>query len=210
MRQVVGEHIPPSGTLRASVLLLHGYAARGAVHRDDGRAFADEGVEVWMPDAPGHGGRADGHLERIAALNAQARRAAIVDLAHSWVPELQRLARERRAAGARRVALVGTSMGGFAALGALRAPRCFDAIAALLAGPDRIAEDELAADRPPVLIGLAGKDAAVPPAPAMDFARRIGAELHEYPESEHLMRGQDWDALWSRVAAFVRRHLAER
>ena len=99
-------------------------------------------------------------------------------------------------------------MGGFAALGALRAPRVLDAVAALLTSPELLDGEDLPRDCPPVLIGVAGQDEAVPPGPAKAFAARIGAELHEYPHSEHLMREQDWLDAWSKTAEFVRRNLS--
>jgi pimeloyl-ACP methyl ester carboxylesterase len=201
------ERIPHVGELRGSVIVLHGYGANGAVHRGDGRAFGGDGVEVLLPDAPGHGRRDDGRLERIARLDEAPRRAAIVGLARDWIPELRRLACECRARGARRVVLVGISMGGFAALGALRPPCSFDAIAALLAAPHLIDDEQVERDHAPLLLGLAGRDQAVPPAPGRAFAQRHGAELFEYPDSEHLMRGEDWHDLWGRTAAFVQRHV---
>ena len=201
------ERIPSPGPLRGSVIVLHGYGARGAVHRGDGRVFHGPGVEVLMPDAPGHGPRDDGRLQRLARLSDADRRAAILEIARRWIPEVRMLAAERRAQGARRVVVVGTSMGGFAALGALRAPRALDAVAALLAGPDLLSEEDLPVASTPTLVGLAGRDEAVSPAPGRSFAARVGAELHEYPHSEHLMREEDWRDLWSHTAAFVRRNL---
>ena len=202
------EHLPAAGALRGSVIVLHGYGASGAVHAGDGRAFAEHGVEVLLPDAPGHGCRDDGRLAKLALLDDGRRRAAILDIARQWIPEVRMLAAERRGRGARRVVVVGTSMGGFAALGALRAPRVLDAVAALLTSPELLDEEDLPQERPPVLIGVADRDEAVPPGPAKAFAARIDAELHEYPHSEHLMREVDWLDLWSQTASFVRRNLS--
>lgn len=60
---------------------------------------------------------------------------------------------------------------------------------------------------PPVLIGLAGRDQAVPPEPGRRFAPAVGAESHEYADSDHFLRAADWADLWARTAAFLRRHL---
>ncbi|MBX3463688.1 MAG: alpha/beta fold hydrolase [Planctomycetes bacterium] len=200
-------HLPCRGRLRASVVLLHGYAAEAAVHRGDCAAFVDGGIEVVLPDAPGHGHRADGTLARIAVLPPDERLAAILALARSWSLELPALAAACRRRGALRVGLVGISMGGFAALAAMPAPCPFDAVAALLAAPVLVDPAAVAPCRPPLLLGLAGRDEVVPPAPGRRFARDYGAELHEYPESTHLMRGEDWSDLWGRTGAFLGRHL---
>lgn len=201
------QHLLCTERLRASVVLLHGYAARAEVHLGDGAAFLSEGTEVVLPDAPGHGHRDDGRLARIAALPDEQRMAAILDVAREHAAELPELAAWCRERGARRVALVGISMGGFAAFGALAAPCAFDAVAALLAAPALVERAAPTPGRPPLLVGLAGRDASVPPEPGRRFATAYGAELHESPESEHIMRPADWFDLWSRTAAFVRRHL---
>ena len=78
----------------------------------------------------------------------------------------------------------------------------------VLTSPELLDGEDLPRDCPPVLIGVAGQDEAVPPGPAKAFAARIGAELHEYPHSEHLMREQDWLDAWSKTAEFVRRNLS--
>ena len=202
--------LPATGTLRASVVLLHGYAARGSVHLADARSLVDEHTEVVLPDAPGHGARDDGRLARIAALPDDPRRAAILAIAREWSAELPSLAADRLRAGADRVGLVGISMGGFAALATLGRPEPFAAVCGLLTAPTLVDPAAVPPARPPLLIGLAGRDAAVPPEPGRRFARDLGAELHEYPESEHLMRAEDWRHLWQRTAAFLRRHLGSR
>lgn len=203
----VSIRLPCSGDLRASVILLHGYAASAAGNRQDGAQLVGEALEVVLPDAPGHGEREDGRLAVIAALPDEQRLAAIYAIARDWLLELPELAAQCRLRGAERVGLVGISMGGFAALGALAEPCAVDAVAAVLAAPALLDAQRLAASRPPVLLGLAGRDRSVPPESGRHFALQYGAELHEYPESEHFMRGEDWADLWARVGAFLRRHL---
>lgn len=200
---------PATGTLRASVILLHGYSASAAVHRGDAATFASATTEVLLPDAPGHGERDDGRLAAIAALPDERRFAAILELARQWGSELPELAARCRERGAQRVGLVGISMGGFAALGALMQPCPFDAVVALLAAPHLVESGAITPGRPPLLLGLAGLDVAVPPEPGRRFARDYGAELCEYPQSGHMMRGDDWHDLWRRTGAFLRRHLAQ-
>lgn len=202
--------LPCSGPLRASVIVLHGHAARGSVHLSDAATFADPHLEIVLPDAPGHGERDDGRLARIAALPGEKRIEAILDLAREWCGELPALAAACRRRGAARVGVVGISMGGFAALGALQQPCPFDAVAALLAAPALVDAARTTPGAPPLLFGLAGRDEAVPPAAGRRFARAYGAELHEYPESGHLMRGDDWADLWAHTATFLRRWLGAR
>ncbi len=200
-------YLPCTDRLRASVILLHGYASRAEAQLGDGAAFVGAGTEVVLPDAPGHGRRADGRLARIVALPEQQRMAAILGVAREWMAELPDLARRCRERGAERVGLVGISMGGFAALGALTEPCPFDAVAAVLAAPTLVDPARLTPGRPPLLLGLAGRDTSVPSEPGRRFARDFGAELHEYPESGHFLRGDDWLDLWGRTSAFVQRHL---
>lgn len=198
--------IPGRGPLRASVLLLHGYMSRAAAHHEDGLPFVGDGVEVVVPDAPGHGSRDDGRQARIGALEESARHPAILEIAREWTGELQWLATRCRERGAAHVAVVGISMGGFTALATL-GPSCpFDAVAAVLAAPTLTDHARLTPGRPPVLLGLAGRDEVVRPEPGRQFAARYGAELHEYPESGHGMRGEDWSDLWRHVTRFLDRH----
>lgn len=66
--------------------------------------------------------------------------------------------------------------------------------------------DELT--RAPLLLLNAGKDTSVPPEAARRFASSHadrGVEYVEYPNSEHLMRPDDWDDLWRRALDFLRR-----
>lgn len=198
--------LPGRGPLRASVLLLHGYMSRAAAHHQDGLPFVGDGIEVVIPDAPGHGSRDDGRQARIGALEESARHAAILDIAREWTGELHWLATRCRERGAVQVAAVGISMGGFTALATL-GPSCpFDAVAAVLAAPTLTDHARLTPGRPPVLLGLAGRDEVVRPEPGREFAARYGAELHQYPESGHQMRSEDWSDLWCHVATFLDRH----
>lgn len=199
--------LPCRGEVRASVILLHGYSSHASVHNEDGKAFVSEGIEVVMPDAPGHGHRDDGRLAQIATLPDEPRLAAIHGIAREWIDELPGLVANCKQRGSSRIGLVGISMGGFSALGALAPPCPFAAIAAVLAAPALLDPTAITPGQPPVLLGLAGRDTAVPPEPGRQFASDYGAELHEYPESKHFMRGEDWSDLWSRTAAFLQRHL---
>ena len=201
------ERLSCTETLKASVILLHGYAASAAIQRGDGQAFVSSDIEVVIPDAPGHGLREDGRIGYIASLGDEQRVTAIVDLAREWVEELADHAAACRERGAARVGVVGISMGGFAALGALSQDCAFDAVAAVLAAPTLVDPGAMSASTPPVMLGLAGKDSAVQPDLGRQFACDHGLELHEYPESEHLMRCEDWLSLWGHTTAFMRRHL---
>lgn len=199
--------LPCQGELHASIILLHGYSSHASVHSEDGKAFVSNGIEVVMPDAPGHGSRDDGRLAQIATLPDEARLAAIHGIAREWIHELPSIIAQCKQRGSLRIGLVGISMGGFTALGALARPGPFAAIAAVLAAPVLLDPAEITPGKPPVLLGLAGRDTAVPPGAGRQFANDYGAELHEYPESEHFMRGEDWNDLWNRTAAFLQRHL---
>lgn len=198
--------LPPSGSdpARASIVMLHGFGADAAVHVGDARPLATHGIQVVIPHAPGHGPRRDGRLEAIAPLPQTARKSAMIDIAREWAHELPALAAAcRQGTRGGPVALLGISMGGFAALAALRQPCPFAAVAALLAAPTLFDDGTATPGEPPVLLGLAGRDEAVPPEPGRAFAQSYGATLLEYPESEHIMRGEDWDDLMGKTTAFL-------
>ena len=188
-------------------MLLHGYLSNAAAHEQDGLALVEDGVEVIIPDAPGHGARDDGRMRRIGALPESQRHQAILEIAREWRGELAWLAARLRERGAVRVGVVGISMGGFAALAALAQPCAFDAVAAVLAAPTLVDVARVTPGKPPLLLALAGRDEVVPAQAGRGFARDHGAELHEYPESMHIMRGDDWADLWRRVGAFFVREL---
>lgn len=200
-------HLPCREHLEASVVVLHGYASHAEANRGDGAAFVDARTEVVGVDAPGHGDRRDGRLEHHASLDEASRRQAIFELARQWASELPAIVEDCRRRGARHVGVVGISMGGLTALRSLHAPSPFDAVAAVLASPVLVDPERLTPPDPPLLVGIAGRDRAVPPEPCRRFALSYGATLLEYPDSEHLMRGEDWHDLWSRVGAFLRHHL---
>lgn len=198
------EHLPAVGDLRASVVVLHGFRASARGQRHDGEAFLAPHVEVVMPDAPGHGARQDETLARLDRLDEARRRVAVLQLAQQWADELADLVASRREAGTARVALVGISMGGFAALARWAAKSSnVDAVASVLAGFDLVQ----GRGECPLLVGLAGRDESIPVGPAEASARAAGAELHVYPDSGHFMRGEDWHDLWRTTVRFVHRHV---
>ncbi len=96
---------------RGGVVVLHGAGSRKENHHDFARVAADLGIAALVPDLRGHG-------ESIGALDAGA------------IDDIALLADELRAqAGLERVALRGSSMGGYFALVAAEAARAAAVVA---------------------------------------------------------------------------------
>lgn len=135
-----------------------------------------------------------------------------------------------------KVGIAGISLGGFIAYAAVPIEKRLEACVAILASPDwtppgdEPVTDELLrlmqyapASRPELfapcalLAANAGKDIHVPPGGSRDFVQRLAAAYRstperlkylEYPESEHLMRDEDWTRLWDVATGWLRNFLA--
>jgi dienelactone hydrolase len=134
------------------------------------------------------------------------------------------------------VGITGISLGGFISFAAVPVENRLAAAVPILGSPDWDHRDGRAAD--PFLLNLmkhspvrspesfapcavlacnAGKDVQVPPHAAREFVRKLEPfysdcperlKYLEYPESEHMMREQDWVDLWQHVTGWFAQHLA--
>jgi dipeptidyl aminopeptidase/acylaminoacyl peptidase len=120
-------------------------------------------------------------------------------------------------------------MGAYTALGVARADARVAATVSILGSPDwsTPAEEENeelrelmsgapvsdpdATARAPLLLANAGLDVVVPPDAARAFAERLRhrgtVEYVEHPLSDHMMRPDEWAALWERIPPFLWRAL---
>ncbi|GMU62251.1 MAG: hypothetical protein AMXMBFR34_40140 [Myxococcaceae bacterium] len=209
-----------------AVVVLHGLDASAEVQLPELWRLADAGFSTVGVDAPHHGRRRDGDLRVLEGPGAHAQ---FLRLVREAIPEVSRVLTHLREDGHGPLAVLGISLGAYVALGVARADERVAATVSLLGSPDwsppaREVSEELralmrgapvedpdATARAPLLLVNAGLDTVVPPDAARAFAERLRGkrpvEYVEYPQSDHLMRPQDWEELWVRIPEFLQRHL---
>jgi hypothetical protein len=219
---------------RPAVIMLHGLHANVDVQRKELSSLADHGLTAVGIDAPHHGARWDGLLDELGRLSPTDFYPRLLMLVREAVPEVSRVIDHLLWEGHGPIGLVGVSMGAYSGLAAAAQDPRLRATVSILGSPDWAPRrgpvtDELRelmahapVNRPkdlarnPLLFLNAGRDESVPTNRTRDFAQQLaeqhpGLALHvsyvEYPESEHLMRPEDWDDLWRRTLGFLCRHL---
>ena len=217
-----------------TVLLYHGLGAAKEVQRRELEWLAAAGLRGLCVDAPHHGERADGLLDRLAsAENPHPDFIRIVQDATLEIPALTDFC-IREFGG--KVAVCGISLGGFISFAAVPVEKRLAASVPILGSPDWNHRDGRAPGEtllqlmehsparhpesfPPcaLLAANAGRDAQVPPEAARNFVQLLRPQYRdcpdrlrylEYPESEHMMREQDWLSLWQVTTAWLARFLA--
>jgi len=221
-----------SGTrFRGTVLVYHGLGASKEVQRKECEALAEAGLLAVAIDAVGHGERRFPDFDaRMASGQSFHYMLEMVARSSDELPAIVDGLEALLGARAGRFGITGISMGGYIAFAApSREPR-LQAIVPVLGSPDwRLGawpEEPLLARSPTLapqdfapraLLALnAGRDRRVPPLAARRFVEELRAHYRdtpgrlgyfEYPESEHMMREQDWNDLWSRVVRWMERFL---
>lgn len=227
----------PDRSRAPAVLFFPGLSAAKEVQDAEARSLAAHGMAAVVVDPPHHGARRSGLLDEIAGAQGDDAHRILLRIVREAIAEVPALVDELLARRHPRVAIGGISMGAFVALGAATVEPRLAAVVSILGSPDWTPRsghvpDELrgavAADpqrrmdrfppRPIILLN-AGRDQHVPP----DAARRLHEALrehphyaahpddlvhHEYPDSDHFVREQDWHDLWARTLAFLGRALA--
>jgi len=234
------DHVPvlegrPSGPVAdetARVILLHGLSASSETMIPEMDQLSASGFVCLAPDAPHHGERADGFLDRMRGTAPTQAHACLLDIIIPWIEELTGLMAELRAQGMRRLAVVGVSMGGHAALGSMLHDPRPDVCIPLISTPcwerrrNEGARDPRDTGAPryfperfpptPLLAITAGRDSIVPPEPMRQFVESLRPRYAdfperlrylEFPESDHCMRQEDWQQAWREVAAWLDRWL---
>ncbi len=214
-----------------AVLVLHGLGADAETQRGELNAVARAGWSAVGVDAPHHGTRRDAWLDEMDRLGPPDFHTRLLHAVREAARDVSRVIDHLVHEGHGPIGLVGISFGAYTALAvAMDDPRV-QATVSLLGSPDWAPRegpltDELRAlmhhapvhrprdcARHPLLLVNAGRDTVVPPQAARDFARRLRempdlqADYLEYPESDHMMRPQDWEDCWDRALAFLGRHL---
>lgn len=211
----------PDEAARATVLVYHGLSASKDIQGKELSSMARRGLRAVGIDAVGHGERAFDDLPARLADDGPRALLEIVTATAAEVPHLL-----DALAGGEPFGITGISMGGYIAFAAVIADERLRRAVPILANPDwsrlrGVPEAHLEpwvrmspARRPEafenkwVLAMNAARDVHVPPAPAREFMARLRerwphqAERYvyrEYPESEHMMRPDDWEDLWRRA-----------
>ncbi|HOT29545.1 MAG TPA: alpha/beta fold hydrolase [Candidatus Ozemobacteraceae bacterium] len=212
------------------VIVAHGLGVDKEVQRPELERLARAGFIAVCPDAPHHGERRDGLLERLDASTGTERHERFIGMVSEAASELPLLIDHFRHSLGGRVAVAGISMGGFTTFASfLHDPRP-DVAILFLASPDWRTPDQRLAGLPPkgpvcnpdrffpvpLMAVTAGCDTVVPPDETVSFMETLrplyaaapGSLLHAgYPSSGHMMRENDWDDAWERAILFLNEHL---
>jgi dienelactone hydrolase len=187
-----------------------------AVQWPEAERLAAAGYAVLIPEAPHHGLRSDGFLERMAGAAEPDARSLFLDLVEENVEETQILVDHLTQSGASRFVVAGISMGGFAALAAPQGNPRIGAVLAFLADPmwdDRLRSPHLHLDswEHAALLAVVGAgDEVVPPDPMRSFTRALKSRFgpssrfacREY-QGGHTMDPADWDDAWGRAILWL-------
>ncbi|RKG83086.1 alpha/beta hydrolase [Corallococcus exercitus] len=217
-----------------AVIVLHGLFSKADDQRGELEALAHWGLAAVGVDAPHHGARRDAWLDGMHSLGPTDAHARFLSFIREAVPQVSRVIDHVVGEGHGPIGLAGVSFGAFTALAVAARDSRVQATVSLLGSPDWSHRDGLVTDelrelmqdapvhrpwdcaRNPLLLLNAGRDQLVPAHQARDFAQRLWREFpalgshvghHEYPESDHTMREQDWNDAWGRALGFLRRTL---
>lgn len=217
---------PADQNCKGTVLVYPGLSAAKEVQRKEMIWLAEAGFTAACIDSPHHGERADGYLEILAPLRDAEAHPKFIRIVQDAIQEIPAIVDYFYERNAQEIGITGISLGGFITYGAAVAePRLKAAIPILGSpdwGPKKASRDsemlgmmELAPVRfpekfPPCALfaANAGRDASVPPAASREFVSHLRPfygdhperlKYQEYPESEHMMREEDWNDLWRQV-----------
>ncbi|NOK10692.1 dienelactone hydrolase family protein [Corallococcus exercitus] len=217
-----------------AVIVLHGLFSNADAHRRELEALAYWGLAAVGVDAPHHGSRRDGWLDGMPSLGPADAHARFLSFIREAVPDVSRVIDHVVGEGHGPIGLVGVSFGAFTALAVAAEDSRVQATVSLLGSPDWTPRDGHVTEelrglmqhapvhrpwdcaRNPLLLLNAGRDQVIPAHQARDFAHRLWGEFpglgahvghHEYPESDHTMREEDWNDAWGRTLGFLRRTL---
>jgi hypothetical protein len=215
-----------------AVLVLHGLGANADTQRGELNALATWGLSAVGVDAPHHGARRDGWLDDMERLGPPESHARLLHAIREAAHDVSRVIDHVAAEGHWPIGLAGISFGAYTALLVAANDSRVQATVSILGSPDWTPREGPITDeirwlmqyapvhrpwdcaRHPLFLINAGRDGVVPPHWARDFAQRIWqwhpglhVEHFEYPESDHMMRQEDWDDAWRRALGFLRRTL---
>lgn len=210
------------------VIMLHGSEVSKEVNQTDMDRLEAAGFWSVCIDAPHHGERSDGYMELAAKATPKDYYLMMLAVVHQEAAEVAELVKHFKSLG-KKVAVVGISMGGYAAFATMMLTHEPDLFATFMGNPDFGYEANSTYSLPElacpaknidfifptsILMVIAGKDTYVNPNGARNFYKALKPyyesaperlELFEFPESDHFMREQDWFAGWEALVNRLRR-----
>lgn len=224
------------GAAGPPVLLLHGFAATPPGPGDpDATALAAAGLTVLAVEAPHHGARRSPLVDAVIEAQGPPAHELFLRIVREAVAELPAVVGRALREFGGPAGVVGISMGAYTALAAAADDPRLSVVVSILGSPDwrpRAGEPtpanrawlaEAPARRPErfppraLFLANAGRDESVPPDASRAFVEALRPlyaahperlEYREYPASGHFLRPEDWNDLWSRALAWLRRWLA--
>jgi hypothetical protein len=217
-----------------AVIVLHGLYANADAQRGEMNALASWGLSAVGVDAPHHGARRDGWLDDMSWIGPPDFHSRLLHAVREAAHDVSRVIDHVVHEGHWPIGVAGISFGAYTALTVAAQDSRVQATVSILGSPDWTPRDGHITDeirwlmgqapvhrpwdtaRHPVFLLNAGRDSLVPPHWARDFARTVwehyphlgaNVEHYEYPESDHMMRPEDWDDVWRRSLGFLQRHL---
>jgi uncharacterized protein len=203
---------PAAAAEHGCVIFFHGLGAGKGMHRDELAMLAAQGYVAIGIDAVGHGERRDpGAIARLAGRDPNAVFLELVAETADEVPDVVDELVRRGWARPDRIGIVGVSMGGFVAYGAVLRERRISAAVAITASPEwgrrpdspHLRPDDFA---PVALLSVtAADDARVPPTAVRALHHALAPRYARSPERlcylEHPAAGH-WmpRAAWERTA----------
>jgi dienelactone hydrolase len=225
---------PEDSPLKATVLVYPGLTAPKEVQRKEMIWLAEEGFCAIGIDSPHHGERDDGYLEKLAPLKDSEAHPMFIRIVQDAIQEIPVLVDFCLNRNSGNIGITGISLGGFITYGAVVMESRLTAAVPILGSPDwspkRKPNDpemlrlmEFAPIRfpkkfPPCALfaANAGKDVSVHPSNSRRFVKTLQPYYRdcpdhlkyvEYPESEHMMRPEDWHDLWRHTLDWFHRFL---
>jgi alpha-beta hydrolase superfamily lysophospholipase len=212
------------------IIVLHGLAVYKEVHATEVSRLNSKGYFAVAFDAPHHGSRGDGWMDVLRHSQKYEQQQMMVANVLQQAQEVSELVKQFQNWG-KKVCVCGISMGGYVTYALLRMKHKPELFAPFLANPDFRAGKY--SSLPPGLLEQSGPadyiekvypsslfmvnggaDTVVDATGAREFFGRLQKhyrhfpekiEYHEYPESNHLMRPEDWFDAWDKFTARLER-----
>jgi len=216
-----------------TVLVYHGLTANKEVQRKEMVWMANAGFTAVCVDAPHHGERTDGYLETLSSAGPD-QHFLVIKLVLEAIHEIPTIVDYCIQHFPGNTGITGISLGGLIAYAAPVIEPRLKAAVPILGSPDWSPKGGHASTEmhflmqqapvrfpekfPPcaVFAANAGKDIFVPSQASREFfsvlqnhyrAYPERLNFKEYPESEHMMREEDWNDLWKKVIQWFHRFL---